>query len=94
MIRRINWKKGDSSPESANLSLNVSGSGSVEIFTGFDTSSATVSFSRTYIEKVLDAYGQMVDIFIEVESVNENGFVLSYENVPEDIPLEINYFAM
>jgi hypothetical protein len=94
MIRRINWKKGDSSPDSANLSLNVNGSGTAQIYTGFDTSSVVVAFSRTYEERILDAYGQMLDLFIEVESVNEDGFVLAYENIPNDIPLEITYFAM
>jgi hypothetical protein len=94
MIRRINWKLGDNVPDSASLSLNVNGSGSIQIPTGFDTSSAIVAFSRTYMESVLDAYGQLGDVFIAVDSVNEDGFVLVYENVPVDIPLEINYSAM
>ena len=94
MIRRINWQLGDNTPDSASLSLNVNGSGSMQINTGFSTSAVSVAFSRTYVERVMDAYGQMLDIFIRVESVNEDGFVLEYENVPDNIPLEINYFAM
>jgi hypothetical protein len=94
MIRRINWKLGDNVPDSGNISLNVSGTGTIQISTGFDTSSAMVAFSRTYTEQILDVYGQMADIYIEVESVNEDGFVLSYENVPSDMPLDINYTAI
>jgi hypothetical protein len=94
MIRRVNWKLGDSSPDAYNLSINVSGSGTIQISTGFDTSTAMVAFSRTYMEQVLDSYGQPADLFIEVDSVNDDGFLLAYENVPSGIPLEISYYAV
>jgi deoxyribose-phosphate aldolase len=94
MKRRIVWKLGDSSPDTANLVLNVSGTGSVQVTTGFPASGVEVAFSRTYLQKLTDAYGNELDIFIEVESVNDTGFVLAYTNVPDDLPLEINYFAM
>ena len=94
MKRRIIWKLGDSSPDWANLSLNISGSGQIQITTGFSTSAAQVSFSRTYLDKILDTYGSTLDLSISVESVNDTGFILNYENIPESLPLEINYFAM
>jgi hypothetical protein len=93
MIRRIIWKLGDSSPDSANLSLNVSGTGTMQIETGFSVSSAMVAFARTYLDKVLDTYGSTLDLRISVDSVNETGFVLAYENIPSTLPLEINYLA-
>jgi hypothetical protein len=94
MRRRIIWKLGDSSPDWANLSMNISGSGEIQITTGFSTSAAQVSFSRTYLDKILDTYGSTLDLSISVASVNDTGFMLSYENVPESLPLEINYLAV
>lgn len=94
MRRRIKWNEGDSSPDFDSIILNVNGSGSIQIETSFPTSAATVSFSRTYMENILDSYGNMTDIFISVGEVNDTGFVLDYENVPNDIPLEVNYYAM
>jgi len=94
MRRRIIWKLGDSSPDWATLELNISGTGTIQITTGFSTSSAMVSFSRTYLDKILDTYGSTMDLNIAVDSVNDTGFVLSYENVPDSLPLEINYLAL
>jgi len=94
MQRRIIWKLGDSSPDWANLSLNISGSGTLQVTTGFSTTSAIVAFSRTYLDKILDTYGSTLDLSISVDSVNDTGFVLAYENIPESLALEINYFAM
>jgi len=94
MIRRIIWKLGDSAPDWAHLTLNISGSGTIQIPTGFSTSSAIAAFSRTYLDKILDTYGSTLDLRIFVESVNDTGFVLNYENIPDSIPLEINYLAM
>lgn len=94
MRRRIIWKLGDSCPDWSYISLNISGSGEIQINTGFSTSAAQVSFSRTYLDKILDTYGSTLDLFISVDSVNDAGFVLKYENIPNDLPLEINYFAM
>ena len=94
MRRRIIWSLGDSSPDWANISLNISGSGVIQIDTGFASSAAQVSFARTYLDKILDTYGSTMDLSISVDSVNDNGFILSYNNIPENIPLEINYFAM
>ena len=93
MRRRIIWKLGDSNPDTANLSLNVSGTGSIQIETGFSTSAAIASFARTYLDKVMDAYGGTLDLRINVDSVNDTGFVLAYENIPTTLPLEINYLA-
>ena len=94
MRRRIIWKLGDSSPDWANVSLNVSGSGTVQIVTGFSVSAASVSFARTYLDKILDTYGSTMDLQISVDSVNDNGFVLKYENIPTELALEINYLAI
>lgn len=94
MRRRINWKLGDSAPEASYISLNIDGTGTIQIDTGFPTSSVNVSFARTYLDKILDTYGSTMDLRIDVEGVNETGFILSYENVPTNIPLEINYIAM
>lgn len=94
MIRRIIWKLGDSCPDWANLSLNISGSGTMQISTGFSTSSAVVAFARTYLDKILDTYGSTSDLSISVEEVNDTGFVLKYDNIPDTLPLEINYYAM
>lgn len=94
MIRRIIWKLGDSPPDWANLQINIAGTGTTQITTGFSVSSAVVAFSRTYLDKILDTYGSTLDLSITVDSVNETGFVLSYANIPETLPLEINYFAM
>jgi len=93
MKRRIIWSSGDSAPDVANLSLNVSGTGEIQITTGFTVSGAMVSFSRTYMQKLQDAYGGDLDVFVEVSSVNSTGFVLAYTNVPEDSGLEISYYA-
>jgi len=94
MKRRIIWKLGDSSPDWANLSLNISGSGTMQIVTGFSTSAAQVSFSRTYLDKILNTYGSTLDLSISVSSVNATGFVLEYSDIPDSLPLEINYLAM
>lgn len=94
MRRRINWKLGDSAPEASYVTLNIEGEGTIQIDTGFPTSSVNVSFARTYLDKILDTYGSAMDLRINVEDVNETGFILSYKNVPADIPLEINYIAM
>lgn len=94
MKRRINWKLGDSVPDTSYLSINVSGTGTMQIETGFDTSSVTVSFARTYLDKILDTYGSTLDLRVSVDSVNATGFVLSYENIPDALPLEINYIAL
>jgi hypothetical protein len=94
MKRRIIWKLGDSSPESSYASLNVSGTGTINIETGFNTSSVSVSFARTYLDKILDTYGSTLDLRISVDDVNDTGFVLSYENIPTSLPLEINYIAL
>ena len=94
MRRRITWNLGDSKPEWSNLSLNVSGTGTFQIETGFPVSSAMVALARTYMDRILDAYGNEIDVFVNVESVNDTGFVIYYKNVPENLPLEVNYFAM
>jgi len=94
MIRRVIWKLGDSSPDWAPLELNISGTGTMQITTGFSVSAAVVSFSRTYLDKILDTYGSTMDLKATVDSVNDTGFILNYENIPESLPLEINYFAM
>lgn len=94
MIRRVIWKLGDSSPDWANLTLNISGDGSMQITTGFSVSAAQVAFSRTYLDKILDTYGSTMDLSISVASVNDTGFVVNYENIPEALPLEISYYAM
>ena len=93
MRRRIIWKLGDSSPDWSYMSINVEGTGTIQIPTGFSVSAATVSFARTYLDLILDTYGN-TDLTIKVDSVNSTGFVLSYDNIPSGIPLEINYFAM
>ena len=94
MKRRIDWKLGDSAPDFSNIILNVSGDGEIQIETGFSTSSAQVSFSRTYLQRIIDTYGNKFDLEILVDSTNDTGFVLKYKNIPEDIPLEINYMAL
>jgi len=94
MKRRIVWKLGDSNPEASYLSLNVSGSGTMQISTGFSTSSVGVSFARTYLDKILDTYGSTLDLRVSVSEVNSTGFVLQYENIPDSLPLEINYIAL
>ena len=94
MKRRIDWKLGDSAPDFSNIILNVYGNGEIQIETGFSTSSVQVSFSRTYLQRVIDTYGNKFDLEILVDSVNDSGFVLKYKNIPEDIPLEINYIAL
>ena len=94
MKRRVIWKLGDSCPDWASLSLNISGSGTIQITTDFSVSSAVVSFGRTYLDKILDTYGSTLDLSISVQEVNETGFVLKYDNIPETLPLEINYLAM
>jgi hypothetical protein len=94
MKRRIVWKLGDSNPDTANISLNVSGDGTIQVDTGFATSAVEVAFARTYLDKILDVYGNTEDLSIEVQSVNDTGFVLQYENIPDTLPLDINYFAM
>jgi len=94
MLRRINWQEGDSSPDWANIVLNVYGDGQIQVDTGFPTSAATVGFARTYLQNILDAYGNTSDLAIRVIETNDTGFLLEYENVPLSIPLELNYYAM
>ena len=94
MLRRIDWKLGDSSPSWSSVILDVFGSGTIQVDTGFDTSVATVSFSRTYLENVIDMYGSTNELAVRVSEVNASGFVVEYENLPATIDLEINYLAM
>ena len=94
MLRRIDWKLGDSSPDWSSIILDVSGSGTIQIDTGFKTSAATVSFSRTYLDSLSDSFGNTSELEIRVSETNETGFVVEYENIPDIIALEINYLAM
>ena len=71
MKRRIVWNLGDSAPEWSNLSLNVSGTGTFQVETDFPVSSAIVAFSRTYLDQIFDLYGHEIDVFVNVQSVNE-----------------------
>jgi len=94
MKRRIDWKLGDSQPDWASVVLNVYGDGTIQIETGFSTSAATVSFARTYLQNIVDTYGSTNDLVVRVYEVNDTGFILEYENIPNGLPLEINYYAM
>jgi len=57
MIRRIIWKNGDSSPIYGHLVIYVQGDGTLHVPTGFEVSSATVAFSKQYVDFLQDEYG-------------------------------------
>lgn len=57
MIRRIIWNKGDSPAVSGHMVIYVQGDGTLHIPTGFEASSATVAFSKQYVEYLQDQYG-------------------------------------
>ena len=95
MRRRIVWELGDSRPDWAHATLNVTDSGEIHIETGFRVSSANVALSKEYLNLIATYPGvDSETIRVYVKETNDHGFILNYENVPEWEPLEINYIAM
>jgi hypothetical protein len=93
MRRRINWKLGDSSPISGHLVAAVTGDGTLKITTGFPVSAAEVSFSRAYQESGAGySYGSSTDPEVFVSSMEDDGFTVTYYNIPDT--LDINYLVM
>lgn len=97
MRRRIVWRFGDSPPCFGHLVASVQGDGDMKIFIGFPVSSVEVAFSKNYNRYLIDTLGYDYQQYafapeVYVSSVEDDGFTLTYKNIPET--LEINYFIM
>jgi hypothetical protein len=94
MRRRIDWKKGDSSPLSGHLVTAVDGSGTLKVTVGFPVSAAQVSFASAYQDfgPSYSYLGSGLDPEVYVSSLEEDGFVITYFNIP--VALDVNYFVM
>jgi hypothetical protein len=97
MKRRIIWKYGDSAPLYGQIIAAVEGDGELDITVGFPVSSVEVAFSKSYNRYLVNTFGYDYEKYafapeVTVSSVNSEGFVLSYRNIPES--LEVNYFVM
>ncbi len=94
MRRRINWQKGDSAPLSGHLVEAVDGSGTLKVTVGFPVSAAQVAFASAYQDfgASYSYLGSGDDPEVYVSALEDDGFVVTYFNVP--IALDINYFVM
>lgn len=97
MRRRIIWKFGDSAPIYGHLVAAVEGDGDLRIIVGFPVSAAEVAFSKSYQRWLINTFGYDYQEYafapeIYVSSVDDEGFTITYRNIPD--ALEINYFIM
>ena len=105
MIRRYDMERSDNYMYTGRVSyVTLGGIGTVKVVTGFAVTSATVAFATIPWPGVEQGYsssssssseGIEPDIAlprIYVSSYDTDGFVVSYENIPEDIGyIEFNY---
>jgi hypothetical protein len=95
MIKRIDWKKGDSSPAHGTMTIYVQGDGSIHLPLGFPVSSAIVTFAEqgaiAYYSYSYYYYDYDSLPLIYVESVDDTGFTMAYRNIQECIVF--SYYA-
>ena len=104
MRKRYDLRRSDNYMATGRISYAGSGSGYITILTGFPVMRATVSFSTIPVETTAglnssssessgDEWPNLARIY--VSGYTDNGFVVSYEGIPEDIGyIEFQYSAV
>lgn len=100
MIRRYDLTRSDNVPYSGKIAYVCSGAGTFKVYTGFQVSSAMVSFAAipiSYSDMSSSSSEDYTDIMppkVYVYSYEDDGFIIAYENIPDDLGyIEVNYTA-
>ena len=79
MQRRYNMERSDNALSTGRISYACSGDGTVAVTTGFPVTSAVLSFASLPLDNPTPSNPR-----IYVDSYNDTGFVVAYEDVPVD----------
>jgi len=104
MRRRYDLERSDNFMFTSRVSFVCSGSGTINVVTGFPVTRATVAFATIPWPTVDTGFSSSSESTgdenptlprIYVSSYTDTGFVVAYEGVPEDIGyIEFNYAAV